>query len=546
MLTHLAPRAGNRKDAADLAERLGCLPLALQVAGMYLRQDFASWRTFDAYRRALDTEGTGQVIGASERPDRGLVVTLTWELSLDALADSGRPQARPLMWLLSCFAPGNRIPETLLTAAGPDGHSLQPLTALLAPDAEIPARQQAEYCTAGLQGLAAVGLIHRSGSADEPAGLEIHPFIAEVTRSVVDSAEPEQTGIDPRLVRECAVTLADTAVSRMDPGDARHRLHFHTLTPHVIDLLTYTAPNLDMKHRRILLNDMVCCIASYIWSRAETRAQQLAADTLTLAASLGAAHMPVYQRLRHVYAWSLREQGSFAEAEALFLEILAELMRMPGGPTRGDTLRTRHDLAWTIGRQGGWAAAEEEFRDVLGLRRERLRRQGADHDDADILHTRCMMYWTIGRQGRWAEAERGYRELAADRAAILGPDHADTLDTRENIGKSLAWQGKWADAESEWNDLTIERARTLGEKHPDTLGTYQLEAYAAGLLAREAGNRTSLRRAIAVLQEVLDAQVDVRGADHKETQETRALLGDLEGKPRQASLWPEDLPQPFR
>lgn len=540
VLTDLAPHAGDGAAAAALAYRLGCLPLALRIAGMYLRQDFVSWRTFDDYRQALDTEGSAAVIGAFEHSDRSLVVTQTWELSLDALANSGRPQSRPLMWLLSCFAPGSRLPEELIIADAPD----PALVSLLTSHGSASERRFAEFCMAGLQGLVMVGLIQRSNPADGPAGIELHPFISEVTRSVMESSNPVQTGIDPQAVRECATAVVQTALSRLDPGSAEHWPYFSALTPHVTGLLTSAAPHLSMRHRRTLLNSMVRCIASYMWSRAESRADQLAVDALALARWLAADHEPVYQRLRHMRAWSLREQGRFSEAEDLFREVLSELMRIPGGAMRGDTLRARHDLAWTIGRQGNWVDAEDQFREVLRRRRERRQRRGGRGDDPDILHTRCMLCWSIGKQGRWPEAERDYRQLADDRTGVLGPYHADTLDTRENIGKALAWQGRWAEAEREWDQLTALRSATLGERNPDALRTRQLAAYAAGRLARQDGNRSGRRRAIAVLQEILDAQIDACGEDHRETRETHALLEDLEGKPRPESAWPEDLPRP--
>jgi hypothetical protein len=133
--------------------------------------------------------------------------------------------------------------------------------------------------------------------------------------------------------------------------------------------------------------------------------------------------------------------------------------------------------------------------------------------------------------------------LAADRAAILGPQHADTIDTRENIGKTLAWQGHWTEAGMEWHQVAVLRERTLGDRHPDTLRARQLTAYAAGHLARQRGNRGRRLSAVTCLRQVLEIQEHVRGNDHKETLETRALLAALRGKTLNGFLWPEDLPR---
>jgi hypothetical protein len=111
VLMDLAPEAGGRADAAQLSSRLGGLPLALHQAGAYLASPFAAHRTFAAYHQALE-EHFGQLLGRGD--DDRARVTSTWELSLTGLDAGGCPQARPILRVLSCFAPATAIPPGLL------------------------------------------------------------------------------------------------------------------------------------------------------------------------------------------------------------------------------------------------------------------------------------------------------------------------------------------------------------------------------------------------------------------------------------------------
>jgi hypothetical protein len=556
VLADLAPDAGNPdraialRQAADLAERLGCLPLALRIAGMHLRQDFPSWRTFDEYRRALDDIGIAQVLNESGASAGRTAVSATWELSLDALAQSGVPQARPLLWLLSCYAPGHVIPHEIITASGSLRQSSSrpesrphPLASLLDPDHGMPDARLAEYCRAGLRKLKSVGLIERADRADGPEAVELHPLIAEVTRTIMDTGPALATGPSPSVVREHAASAICTTLLGLDTGSADHWPYFRSLTPHVHELLATTAQHLSPAQRRNLLNAMVRCIVSYVYSRSEQRAEQLADTTLAFGDRLGCRDTAVYLRLQHVHAWSIRERGRLPQAEEAFRHVLAAQLELKNGAERTDTLRTRHQLAWTVGRQGDWAKAEKELRDVLRLRRARLHRNGASRDDADILHTRCMLYWCVGMQGRWTEAEQEYRQLIIDREDALGPDHPDTLDTRHSMAKTLAWQSRWTAAETEWRRTAADRERALGAHHPDTLLSRQLEYYACGYRAWQNGNLEALHAAIAQLEQVLRVQRDVRG-DHRDTLETRALLTAIAGDYSAGMPWPEDLPKP--
>lgn len=549
VLTDLAPGAGSREDARDLATRLGCLPLALRMAGMYLRGDFVAWPTFRAYRQALDTDGVAQVIEVSPRADPQTVITQTWELSLDALEKSGLPQARPLLWLLSCYAPGSRIPVQVLTSLRRTGKGQQrigrrhPLTALFEPARIRSTENPTQSCLDGLNGLASFSLIQRHDADGAAEHIELHPFIAEATRIALDTSNHQ--AITPSLVRISAVSAISAAIQDLDVGLAEHWQQFQILTPHVRELLADTARHLGRRWHRELLDCMVHCVTSYLWSRAEPRAEQLAEDALELGRDLGCAGTPAYLRLRHVHAWAIRDQDRFTEAAESLHQVLEAQRTLPGGLTRVDTLRTRHDLAWTKGRLGRWAVAEHELREVLREYRDRHQRRGQAHDDAFMLHTRCKLCWCVGKQGRWDTAERDYRLLLTDRAAILGPHHADTLDTLESLGKTLAWQGRWTDAEAEFHTLTAGRRLTLGEQHPDTLLACQLETYVAGYQARLRRDRRGQRAATARLNQILQDQESTRGVKHRNAYDSRAFLVALRGTYSPDMPWTDDLPRPL-
>jgi tetratricopeptide (TPR) repeat protein len=121
VLRDLAPDAGSAEDAAEVADRLGRLPLALILAGGYLAGQIIEPVTLADYRFQLDSGTTDPIelldqgaIAADSEPR--YLVSRTWQLSLDALRLQGLPEATHLLWLLSCWA-GDPLPLSLLSAA---------------------------------------------------------------------------------------------------------------------------------------------------------------------------------------------------------------------------------------------------------------------------------------------------------------------------------------------------------------------------------------------------------------------------------------------
>jgi len=117
VLRRHAPAAGDEETARALSERLGGLPLALYLAGRYLRDKFAEYKTFADYQRALDEQPLIDLI--DQRVDRQAearkLVGKTWELSLSHLETvKGLSSAGRLLRLLSCYGAPHPIPYQLL------------------------------------------------------------------------------------------------------------------------------------------------------------------------------------------------------------------------------------------------------------------------------------------------------------------------------------------------------------------------------------------------------------------------------------------------
>ncbi len=128
VLRDLAPEAGTPESARKVARRLGCLPLALTLAGAHLSHQLLESWTMDEYDRRLGEESTALVDRGAPAPGAGQsrrLVGRTWQLSLDSLAESGLPEATTLLRLLSFWA-ADPVPLSLLmpvaqgTVAGPE------------------------------------------------------------------------------------------------------------------------------------------------------------------------------------------------------------------------------------------------------------------------------------------------------------------------------------------------------------------------------------------------------------------------------------------
>ena len=281
-------------------------------------------------------------------------VQRTWDLSLDALAAEGMPQARPLLLVLSCFAPATPIPAWLL--------QLPPLGDLLArrtgDQAEKADHAERRGLRDGLQGLSRTGLVDISATGG-PAGLNavtVHPVVADANRiRLAASAAAERAA-----VQETTVALLEAATAGLDPARPADWPAWRHLRPHVNAVIDLTADDLDPAVLARLL------AVSAVGTEALLGAGRLAAAGKLAQASVAAATFlpadaPAALNARGYLARSLVRRGRSGDAEAIYRELLADRLRIQGD-RHLDTLATRHDLAAALGVQGRFGEAEELYR----------------------------------------------------------------------------------------------------------------------------------------------------------------------------------------
>jgi CRP-like cAMP-binding protein len=580
VLQDLAPEVADPggHQARDLSRRLGGLPLALHLAGAYLGSPFARWSTFDDYRQALDSVELPEALADIKGPGADIRdnVQRTWDLSLDALAAEGRPQARPLLLVLSCFAPATPIPAWLL--------QLRPLADLLtrhagadgqASDGQASDGQasdgQASDGQAGdnraddnraddnradderagderagderagddrarddragdgqarddqgggrrvlreaLQGLSHIGLIEISNGGG-PAGLNA----VTVHPVVADANRSRLATIEAAEragVQGTAVAQLEAAAAGLAPARPGDWHAWRLLVPHlnaVIDLLAGNLPS-------AVLTGLLTVSAAgteALLSGGRLAAAEKLAQASAAAASFLSRDDPVALAARGALADTLVRRGRSGEAEALYRELLADRCRVQGDDHL-DTLATRHDLAAAIGMQGRYGEAEELYR---GLLDDDYRLLGPDQ--RDTLAARSSLARMIGLQGRYTDAQELGNDVLADQRRVLGDRDPDSLTTRQNLARVTGKAGRYAEAERLYRGVLADRRQVLGSDHPDTLSTRHRLARMIGLQGRYA-------EAEELCHQILADRHRLLGEDHPDNMATKHRLARMLG-----------------
>nr|WP_237523645.1 HEXXH motif-containing putative peptide modification protein [Streptomyces sp. SID5466] len=580
VLLDLAPRAGRTASARALAQELGSLPLALDLAGSYLaRAQERLWevpgtpRTFSAYQRAF-ADRLGDMaydpdtsLGPSERARRAILTT--WEFSLDLLRrESGNDDARHLLRLLACFGPAP-VPHRLLDIGLLAGAGLFEE----APDAE-----RLENTLRGLAGLRLVDIEDaylreddgsdedEHGDGDRDGGgedddvqdpdpglgrnIRMHPLVRASNRAHHDFAP--RAGTHLRLL----VDLLNRATDPLGPDEPEHWARWRVLASHcVAPLSLLPLLTLDEADPALVLAASEPSLRAVTYRNYRglyaDALQELDALTAVRSTRLGEDD-PATIEARLAGVWPLRGLGRLHEAEAVCLDIMASCDRtLPADhalsqSARGSRARVLREL-------GRYAEAERELRAVL-----RLRLADPATDPAKVLRSRHDLAALLHESGRLDEAVDELRRMWDNRSRhggvdvtvmsigvtlaaalrdsgrpdeaqgiaaaivdgcrrLLDEDHPLLLAARHEHARTVRDLGQLERAESEFAEIRRLYAARLGPEHHNALAARHELATVLHLSGRHAEAEEHLRA-------VLDINGRQLGADHPDVNVCRANL----------------------
>ncbi|MFJ1994516.1 tetratricopeptide repeat protein [Streptomyces asiaticus] len=494
VLCDLAPDAGTVESAQKVARRLGCLPLALTLAGSHLSHQLLESWSMDEYDRKLSEDSTALVdqgaAGTGSGQSRHLVGR-TWQLSLDALAGQGLPEATTLLRLLSCWA-ADPVPLSLLMPVARGEVDFGHLDPPLAADRVEPALR-------GLLDHSLIGMVE----ADGRRCVQAHGVLLD---SVATGVPEEQRA----ALAEAAGQLLEAALPPEGSVSAEARAELRLLTPHAFSLLR-TAPGESAARLAAHAARQVLDAGDWPGALAMSRA---VADMAVR--SLGGEH-PVALDVQDVLGRALLRMGHFHESEATHRRVLEARERVLG-PDHPDTLRSCFGLNQPLDVLDRDEEAEQLLRRAIEGQRRVL-----GEDDAETLTSRAQLLEVLAELRKEDEFDTEASAVVEACERALPPDHLTTLLARHLMGYGLKEFGRYAEAEPVARRTLADRTRVQGADHPQTLSA----TFLVGFVAHALGKRDD---AIVLFRRLVEGRTRILGEEHPTVALDRALLARWEAQ----------------
>ncbi|MET9345557.1 tetratricopeptide repeat protein [Streptomyces termitum] len=480
VLCDLAPESGSVEEAAEIADRLGRLPLALTLAGGYLAHQVIDPWSMAEYGRALDQ---GAEVDAIDLLDQGAaygnshdsrhLASSTWELSLHALRTLGLPEATALIRLLACWS-----------------HDPLPLHLLARADIGVVLpRARVETALRGLLDHSLTRLV-----PGPPRCLRTHGVLLD---SIARSTPTDQR--DPLI--SAAAELLGAALPDVTHPWVREDPPLTPFAPHTRALLRRTTQWTEASPTTVarVLDCALRLVVGLHRAGDYASALSVAQDAMARGAqSLDAFH-PALIAIRQRIGRALYRLGKYEEAELAHRSALADSTAAFGADaveTLESCVGLSSVLFWGLGQK---AEAVALLRRAVEGRAAAL---GATHPST-LISRMYLLEFTVGSE---LDPVTG-PELLKDCRSVVGPGHPITLAAELNYGFALIVSGHQRRALPLVRDAVTAFERALGPDHPKTLA-------GRSLLSRAFGELGLHEEAVEQAELVAAARSRVLGPEH--------------------------------
>ena len=494
-----------RQHGLAIAAMLGCLALALDQAGAYIRARCLPLQDFESHykrrKRTILEEVPEQweyrkSLGDAER-ETALSVFVTWELSFALLHGDKEEKDRKEHFLTLaayfdnrcisqryfeayCYSENAKWMRIFKTSNEWDGYKYGDL---VAEARKLSLLQMVKGRTNNIQ-------------------LSLHPVVRDWLQLRMEREKQE-------LYAEEFANLLTSYIDGIKFDELDLQVRQETLL-HIDACLqtdreiTNDSYDSALKHQSYAASLFASCYKFHgRYNDAEKIYERLLAGREE---NLGPDHPNVLQTVGDL-ALIYRYQGRYNEAEKLYQRALIGSEKKLG-PDHLDTLTTVQNLAIVYRTLGRYNEAEKLYQRALIGREKKL---GSDHL---VILTTVQNLAVVSRNlGQYAEAEKLYQRALIGREKKLGPDHPNILTTVQNLAIVYWNQGRYMEAEKLYQRALTGREKNLGLDHPDTLQTAQNLA----IVYRNQGRYAEAEK---LYQRALIGREKKLGLDHPDTLRT--------------------------
>lgn len=533
--------------AAAIATELGDLPLALHLAGSFLRhyQADVSPATYLYQLQALHGQQllnhpSLQGWGATYAPtNHELHVNRTFALSYNQLNpnDEIDAQAQAILARAAYLAPGEPIPRKLLLAT-----LLPTIQIVSALEKETHALSAAN----ALARLVALGLIQESQAG---TFLRLHRLLAEFVKGIGGGQEAQiavenalitmaqqcnQTG-NPALLRLWQPHLQYVTTLAQNRGDEREARLSYELGYHLLQTANYQQARYYLEHTRTLFvlvlgenhPDTAVCLKNLgmlLRIMGNTGEAQVFLDQALHIQEqiLGTNHPETALTLQEIGVLFYK-MGQLAEAQ-IFLERTVAIHKQVLGENHPSTARSLNDLGLVLQEMGNLLRAQQLYEQALSIYEQT---RGPNHPDtATSLQSLGILRWTLGDL---AGAKQYYSRAYDILEQVVGANHPHVAFTLNGLGILHMMMDDLPHALPYLERAVAICEQTLGGEHPDTA----ISLSNLGRALEDMGDLTGAESLLIRAQTIME---QARGSHHPDTATSLRNLGELYSKMHEFTL----------